>query len=244
MSRNKWSNTDKDFGEPSVFYRDYYPKMFSLSSRGLLSFLWKYPHRTIENKFKGVNTESILEVGAGRGEHLQACDIKFEKYTMLDLEKFELPELNKNPRRFIVQLIGNAEETAQPDSTFDRVIATCVIAHLHHPEKALAEWRRIVKDTGYISIYIPCEPGIALRVFRKFTTSRRAAELGFNGYEMFIAREHINDASRILRLIGYIFREDKISFVYRPFFLKSWYFNLFIIAHIKVKKTGVTFDNQ
>jgi ubiquinone/menaquinone biosynthesis C-methylase UbiE len=34
------------------------------------------------------------------------------------------------------------------DNAYDRLTATCLIAHLANPEQALVEWRRVVKSGG------------------------------------------------------------------------------------------------
>jgi ubiquinone/menaquinone biosynthesis C-methylase UbiE len=59
----------------------------------------------------------------------------------------------------------NAESLNFPDAKFDRIIATCLVVHLKNIEKALLEWRRVLKPNGVITMYIALEPSIMLRLF-------------------------------------------------------------------------------
>ena len=91
----------------------------------------------------------------------------------------------------------NAEDLKFSSSYFDRLIATCLIVHLNDPEKALREWRRVLKPGATATIYVALEPSLALRIFRIMFTSRKAKKLGFEGYKLFIARDHLNAAERL-----------------------------------------------
>ena len=128
----------------------------------------------------------------------------------------------------------NAEDLKFSSSYFDRLIATCLIVHLNDPEKALREWRRVLKPGATATIYVALEPSLALRIFRIMFTSRKAKKLGFEGYKLFIARDHINYASGVMELIHEVFKEDSISKRYRPLPLPFWYINLFCIVDIKI----------
>jgi len=71
-----------------------------------------------------------------------------------------------------------------PDQCFDRVIATCLIAHLKDPEVALTEWRRVLRKGGELTMYVPCELGFSLRLFRKLFLAPKAKRLGFQGLNL------------------------------------------------------------
>ena len=50
-----------------------------------------------------------------------------------------------------VDIIGDAHDLRQiPDSSFDVVLCTEVLEHLHTPEKALGEFRRVLKPGGLL----------------------------------------------------------------------------------------------
>jgi hypothetical protein len=103
-------------------------------------------------------------------------------------------------------------------------------------ESCLEEWRRVVRTKGTISIYLPCEPGIALTVFRKLVSAQKAKKLGYRGFNVYIARDHINDFVRMRTLINHIFQSDAVTYKLRPFPGFSWYLNMFSIVEITIMK--------
>lgn len=224
MGSNK-GNVDK-------YYSDFYSQMIGKDSTGVLSRLWRYPHKLMEKPFKSNAEFRILELGTGEGEHIEFVSDDYSEYIALDLDSSRLRHVAAMAKDRVTPYFGDANPLNFPDATFDRVIATCLLAHLKEPEGALKEWRRVLKPGGSLSIYIPCEPGIALRVFRSLFTKRKARKLGFEGYDLFIARDHLTAADRLCVLLSHTFEDDKVDINFMPFKLKSWYLNLFIIAQI------------
>ena len=220
-------------GSVDHYYKNFYSKMIGSDSSGLLSFLWKYPHRVMEKLYKSNENLDILELGFGAGEHLGFVKSDYKSYLATDIDEARLviPELFKS-EKILTQKI-DAGKLPFEDKSFDRVIATCLIAHLENPERALIEWRRVLKSGGKATIYIALEPGLALRVFRKFITAPKAKRLGFDGYNLYIVRDHINDAFRVLNILAEVFKKDEIKYSYRPFFIRSWYLNLFCVVNIR-----------
>ena len=228
--RDQSSNSGR--GNVELYYQEFYSKMMGHESNGVLSILWKYPHRVMEKNFKSNAGKRILELGFGEGEHLSFVAEDFAEYLATDLDA-------KRLERFRPKLIPNtklmqcdAMSLPFPDESFDRVIATCLIAHLRNPELALTEWRRVLKEGGELTMYVPCEPGFSLRLFRKLFSAPKAKRLGFEGFNLYIARDHVNDAFRVLNLAAEVFRRDSFQQVFRPFPIRSWYLNLFCVVHI------------
>jgi ubiquinone/menaquinone biosynthesis C-methylase UbiE len=219
-------------GNVNHYYKNFYRKMIGLESDGVLSFLWKYPHKVMEKPFKSNMNFKILELGYGEGEHLAFVKNDFSTYVATDIDKsrLKIPK-SQNTNRIILQKV-DAEKLPFDDQVFDRIIATCLIAHLKYPEEALSEWRRVLKPGGKATIYVALEPGLALRLFRKIFTAPKAKRLGFEGYNLYIARDHINDAFRVLNILAEVFNHDQIKYSYRPFFIRSWYLNLFCVVNI------------
>jgi ubiquinone/menaquinone biosynthesis C-methylase UbiE len=131
----------------------------------------------------------------------------------------------------------SAEKLKFEDSIFDRVLTSCLLPHLDNPERALKEFRRVTKKNGFLTFYISPEPSLFLRIFRKFTTARKAKRLGFQGYNLFIARNHKNSFQNLITLINHIYRNDEIKLIFRPFPIRSWYINGICIIHIQKKST-------
>jgi phosphatidylethanolamine/phosphatidyl-N-methylethanolamine N-methyltransferase len=228
--------TDKsaksDRGVIQIYYQNFYSKMMGHESKGFLSLLWRYPHQVMEKSFKSNAGKRILELGFGEGEHFSFVATDFADYlaTDIDAKRLELfrPKLIANTR--LMQC--DAMSLPYPDQSFDRVIATCLIAHLNDPEFALTEWRRVLKKGGELTMYVPCEPGISLRLFRRLFSAPKAKRLGFEGFNLYIARDHVNDAFRVLNLAAEVFREDTFKRIFRPLGIRSWYLNLFCVVHV------------
>jgi phosphatidylethanolamine/phosphatidyl-N-methylethanolamine N-methyltransferase len=227
-------HTDENYGSKRFYYQHVYGKMIGNQATGLLNLLWRYPHKLMEKRFKSNQGLKILEVGYGKGEHFSFITQDFTSYTAIDINS-SAPDPKFVEKRGVFEYKSmNAEDLKFPSNHFDRLIATCLIVHLKDPEKALREWRRVLKPGAVASIYLALEPSLALRIFRILLTSRKAKKLGFNGYKLFIARDHINYASGVMELIREVFKGDSISQKYRPFPVPFWYINLFCIVDIKI----------
>ena len=216
-----------------VYYKEFYSRMMGHGSEGILGILWKYPHLMMERPFKSNAGLKLLELGFGEGEHIGFVNPDFDEYIATDIDLERLERVKESlPKKVSIQ---KCDATSVPfaDESFDRVIATCLIAHLPNPEEALREWRRILKPGGQLTIYVPCEPGFSLRLFRKLFTAPKAKRLGFEGFNLYIARDHINDSFRVLNLAAEVFGSDDFKQVFRPFFFRSWYLNLFCVLQVR-----------
>ena len=225
-------SSDDRRGNVDIYYREFYSRMMGHSSDGLLSILWKYPHKLIERPFKSNKDLRILELGFGEGEHLEFVAPDFKEYLATDLDQVRLDRVQHSLPDRVATKSCDAGNLPFQSAEFDRVVATCLISHMPNPESALKEWRRVLKPGGSMTIYVPCEPGFSLRLFRKLVTAPKAKKLGFEGFNLYIARDHINDAFRVLNISAEVFHEDRMKLVFRPFFIRSWYLNLFCIVQI------------
>lgn len=227
---NSSSNPSK--GNVEIYYRDFYSRMMGNDSDGILSLLWKYPHKVMEKKFKTNQGLRILELGFGEGEHISFVKNDFIEYVATDIDGERLERFRSKLAENAKLVQCDALALPFPDCSFDRVIATCLVAHLSGPESALNEWRRVLKPGGKLTMYVPCEPGFSLRLFRKLFSAPKAKRLGFDGFNLYIARDHINDAFRVLNLAAEVFQSDDFKQVFRPFFFRSWYLNLFCVVQV------------
>jgi phosphatidylethanolamine/phosphatidyl-N-methylethanolamine N-methyltransferase len=221
-----------DIGNVDEYYKSFYSKMIGRNSSGLLKYLAKYPHKLMEKPFKNQHFDNILELGAGSGEHLSVTSPKCNKYFATDIDLVRLQNITSDGDFNLVIMYQNAKELSFTDGEFSRLIATCLLAHLENLDSVLSEWRRVVSGGGVLSIYLPCEPGLALRLFRHLVSGRKARSLGYKGFSLYIARDHKNSAHNMLKIINHVFRDDKVQMQYRPFWIRSWYLNLFVMVHI------------
>jgi phosphatidylethanolamine/phosphatidyl-N-methylethanolamine N-methyltransferase len=225
----------QEYGNQDYYYEHFYPEVLGKTSTGIFKFLSSYPHKLMEKPFPSNIGRKILEVGVGTGEHVSFVASDFDRYVAVDLSSHSLDQVKKDYPQ-IETLRANAEKLPFEDNYFDRVIATCLFAHLEDPEAAIVHWSNILKDKGVISIYLPSEPSLALRLFRYLLPRRKAKKMGFQGYDLFIFREHRSSIYRLLVLLKEYFHEDQLKIIKRPFPFFGWYFNLFYIVHITINK--------
>lgn len=84
------------------------------------------------------NTGRVLDVGCGAASYRDL----FPQTTTLDIA----------PRKGVnVDIVADAHDLSQiPDASFDVVLCTEVLEHLHTPPKAIAEFRRVLKPGGQL----------------------------------------------------------------------------------------------
>ena len=206
------------------YYAEYYE---SILNKGILGAFKNVTHKFMERNFKDQRGFKILEVGAGGGYHKKFVESSYKTYIESDLRIYG--------QSGVIKL--NAEDLSKfPDSQFHRIIATCLLAHLNDPARALREWRRCTRDRGVISIYVPCEPGLALRLLRFFTTNLKSRTLKVDHYK-FHYTEHRNYFINLKYIINEVFGQDQITKRGFPFRFGSWNTNFFVVYEISVFKT-------
>lgn len=201
---------------------------------GVIGFYSRLVHRMMEKPFANTDAPIIVEVGAGAGQHAPFVQGSFETYYQTDLDPILINQGNtRDPR--IISLAANAEDLSNfNDDSVDRVIATCLLAHLDHPELALKEWRRIVKPGGSISIYLPTEPGMLLRFLRHIAVAPKSKRHGQDHLSI-VYRDHRNHYPGMKYMIKAVFANDQVRRRRFPMRLLGWNFALFEIVQITVQ---------
>lgn len=121
-------------------------------------------------------------------------------------------------------------------NSIDRLIATCVLIHLSEPEAALENWKRVVKPGGHVSIYVPCEPGILLRLAQNITSKRKIERLGLD-YRLAHYREHSRHLPYLRDLINHSFQSDKVQWRSHPIPYLGWNASLWYVVTIQLEST-------
>jgi ubiquinone/menaquinone biosynthesis C-methylase UbiE len=190
----------------------------------------------MEKDFADKKFKAILELGAGKGQHLHFLKCEYEEYLQTDIRSPN--SININSESKATWLIADAENlSAFENGQFDRTIATCPIAHLQNPKKALNEWRRVTsKCAGVVSIYVPCEPSLLLRLAQRLSTRRKATRLGID-YSSVHYQEHRNHYFFLRALIFDIFREDEIKIIGFPTRFLPFDLKLYEIYQIRLNGT-------
>jgi ubiquinone/menaquinone biosynthesis C-methylase UbiE len=180
---------------------------------------------------------TVLEIGAGRGEHFPYVKKSFANYTMTDISDWGLTEIltisKMDPRvNFERQDI---QALTYHDDSFDRVITTCVLAHVDEPYESFLQVRRVTKNGGTCSFLISADPGLLLRMIRAVLTKPKMKGLDVP-YTFLCAMSHRNSADSMIKIAKHIFREDEIKIKYFPFRVKSWNLSTHIIIDVKIRK--------
>jgi phosphatidylethanolamine/phosphatidyl-N-methylethanolamine N-methyltransferase len=202
---------------------------------GLVGVINSKLHRDLEKGFSPSFNDSkyeILELGAGMGQHLKFVKEKYSRYVQSDIriENLSIPQSSSIQN---VQL--DAEDLNMiHNNSFDRIVASCLLVHLKDPEKALLEWKRVVRKGGLISIYVPCEPGLLLRASRYLTTNLKAKRLGYDHLSLHY-REHVSYFVRLNKLIQEVFCDAEVKRTFFPFnFIPSWNLNLWATYQVRL----------
>jgi ubiquinone/menaquinone biosynthesis C-methylase UbiE len=194
------------------YYENHYEGVVNSGFVGRFS---SYYHFLMERDFKDKKFGNILELGSGKGQHLQFLMCEYDEYLQTDIRvsKSVRTDSSTNSK----WAIADAENLFNfRDGQFQRTIATCLLAHLTDPENALREWRRVTsKNMGTVSIYIPCEPSFLLRLAQKLSTRRKATKLGID-YDTMHYREHRNHYFFLKTLISDVFQSDKVKVISFP----------------------------
>ena len=208
------------------FYSNYYSKIFG---SGMIGKMAGFVHWLIEIGYKKNQfLDTVLEVGAGEGQHSKFVKHQYRRYIQSDIRNSSTPTINSR----VENQVSNAEKLEEvEDNSIDRLIATCILVHLNDPEKALQNWRRVVKIQGHLSIFVPTEPSILLRFFRFFVTSKKAKKFGLN-HKSIHYREHRNMWIFCDLLIRETFKDSNIRVRKFPLKFLPWNLRLFDIYEV------------
>ena len=227
------------------YYRTSYCQVVGDGPVGLVS---RWSHKCLERMVQQRSFENVLELGAGNGQHLRFVQHSFDSYYETDIRIENLSKWDgiydsqtpfcaeRNQQNVVQERIDATDLSCFDENHFERVLAMCVIAHVESPRDALKEWRRVTKSGGEITFYVPCEPGLLLRITRYFTTRRAALRMGITNPLEILYLDHRNSFLNIYFLINTIFKEDEIQIKTFPIRGLSWNFAWFKIVHIRVNK--------
>ncbi|MBR7654700.1 class I SAM-dependent methyltransferase [Brucella oryzae] len=112
---------------------------------------WQAPIRD----FLGSSRQRVLELACGTGEVTRLIHDLGHDVTALDFSETMLAVASKKhagkPRlRFI---LADAENTMEPDESYDAIICRHLVWTLTEPEKTFAEWYRILKPGGRLLFF-------------------------------------------------------------------------------------------
>jgi ubiquinone/menaquinone biosynthesis C-methylase UbiE len=215
------------------YYSNHYEKV---CNKGLVGFASRLVHWSLENypyasRSRFHNADEILEIGAGHGQHLPFVKGTYRSYLQSDLRPENLRDQSSEyPNSKIEEISIDAENLPYETAKFDRIIVTCVLMHLQNPEKALLEWKRVCKPGGRITLYIPCETGLLLRISQILTTRRKQTKLGYKADYLHF-QEHRYSYLYLKTLVNY-HGGSHIRIRKFPLVIGTWNTNLWSVFEI------------
>jgi ubiquinone/menaquinone biosynthesis C-methylase UbiE len=214
------------------FYSEIYDKY--LNDDGLI----RIANRTLERKIEHNSNKMdnyVLEIGGGGGEHLKyVSNFPQKNYIILDPRETSKPTVRKLKKLSskIKFVSGVAEDIPFPNCYFDRIVSSCVLAHLDDPFASLLECRRVTKENGTLSFLVPTDPGFLNQLVKKMYSYPKLNKLSEYPANLIYALDHKNGVINLLSIIRYVFKNDSIKLNYYPFFIPSVNFNLAVIVNI------------
>jgi len=167
------------------------------------------PDLTKIEEFVQLNGKTLLDIGCGDGRLTALLAGKPEAITAIDPDESRIETARRNISG-VNFLVGSGEELDFARETFDIVLFSY---SLHHQNctKALAEARRVVRQTGHILIIEPDHDGEYSRlvsIFEKDETQllRRTLE--------YITSGSVNILRRDTYCVDHPFADDKVLYAY------------------------------
>ena len=204
---------------------------------GLIGYLMRKSHLLME-KFNFYREKKFLEIGPSFEPHIKFVNLKYEEYHCIDLDNsYKIKKYYKEKFNNVKYKCYDGKKIPYPDNYFDRIIISHCLEHIINPENFINEMLRVIKKKRFISIALPCDPGLLWRFGRFFSkmffiNKKNVNSRGKNfDHDYLIATEHVNS---IFNLITILKKKFKISNeIYYPFNIGSADVNLFYICTIQ-----------
>lgn len=200
--------------------------------------LIRVANRTLEKRIEYNSSPQdnyVLEIGGGGGEHIKyVSNFPQKNYIILDPRETSKPTVRKLKKlsKKIKFVTGVAEDIPFPNCYFDRVVSSCVLAHLDDPLASLLECRRVTKVNGTLSFLVTTDPGFLNQLVKKIYSYPKLNKLSEYPANLIYALDHKNGVINLLAIIRYVFKNDNVKMNYYPFFIPSVNFNLAVIVNI------------
>ena len=124
----------------------------------------------------------LLDVGGGTGAATEQFATGCADVVVLEPDRRKVAEGRKH-RPTIRFEGGRAEKIPFPDATFDRVAAVVAFHHMENQESALAEMRRVLRDSGRLVLFELPPSRAPGPIYRWIAGYRHAGHMAFHGPE-------------------------------------------------------------
>tara|TARA_B110000483_G_C18104820_1_gene507306 strand:+ start:88 stop:759 length:672 start_codon:yes stop_codon:yes gene_type:complete len=209
-----------------ALHKIFYGKGYKNLYKGISGFFFKDAHRKLEIDIPENHSYKILEIGPGMfPHHSYISDTKIDKYYFFEKNKASVKFLKKKYKNNNkINIIDNLENY---NFLFDRIILSHVLEHIHDPEAFLNKVYKKLKKNGYMSITLPCDPGLLWDIGREFTFYNywKKNKILKEEYYFHMSLEHVNSVRNLRRILQYKYNVIKETFL--PFKIKIFGLNLF-----------------
>lgn len=187
------------------FMRFWHERLASNQAFGILEkFNHGYAVKNAPAHFK-----TTLEIGAGLGEHLvheHLTDEQRKNYVPVELRSNMVEKIRE---RFpdVPAVQGDCQQRIDfPDGSFDRILAIHVLEHLPNLPATIKEMYRLCnKESGVLSVVIPCEDGLAHRLGRFVSAEQMFRRRYGQSFKWCADSEHISIPDEIIQEISKYF---------------------------------------
>lgn len=203
---------------------------------GVLGRAWGMVHTLMERPYTDmVGLDTVLELGAGHGQHARFVQHPFRHYIATDL-RADLVRVPAGDERFEIRSVDAGDLSAYADASIDRLIATCLLVHLEDPLAALSQWRRVLRPGGQATIYVPAEPSLLNRAVRRSFIWPRARRHGAQDPELLAYQAHALHYPALRTFIDRTFAADDVRRRRFPVAGMPWNLSLFEIVHVRKER--------
>lgn len=130
----------------------------------------------------------------------------------------------------LTMLQADVSELPFVSQSVDVVFHGCLLHHLEKPLESLNEIRRVTRESSTIVYYLPCDPGLLLRLIQRLLSQRVASRV-MKRYLLSVkflwAIEHRNHFASLREMIHHVHLRDSVKSFRYPFRWRSWNLNLF-----------------
>ena len=173
----------------------------------------------------------MIEIGAGGGALLE--ELKVTNYVGVDTSMQVLAVLKKRYPNAIV-ICTSGPRLPFKSSSINHVVSLHTLEHIYLLAEHLQEVKRILRQNGNYFFVIPTEGGWAFYLGRLFFTGPHVKrKYNIDAHEV-MAREHINDAPRVMKFLRFYFSSVKRTFW--PIAIPLLSINAMIYGHCKNDK--------
>lgn len=175
-------------------------------------------------------TEAVLKRTTGDASVLAAVDLQYPKPAARARAS---ALLRRNPERLLTMVQADVADLPFANQSIDVVFHGCLLHHLDRPLESLNEIRRVTRTGGTVIYYLPCDPGLLLRLTQSLLSHRIAGRVMKRrrlSVRYLWAIEHRNHYASLRQLIRHVHMHDSFDSFRYPFRWRFWNLNLFEIV--------------